>query len=294
MNRSFISALHGLTIFSSLALSVLALYQVSAMRTQLSALNSPDNDFVDLKKSIVALENRLTKADRTLRSTKSQNSETKSPSEEDAHIPLRNRVDENIKRLGMMDPAVLDSLDKKYQDEAKARQHQGTLIERKLARQKADVDKHGRAILDLARKAIGSGPEGDTAYNKLLSDYADTSVAGSAIAERALTAAIDLNTEDVEKYYNQLVSNTNYKDSVTEQGIEATPALQGYLARQYISTGRFEEANSLIESLSSEYGSQYVPEKGEGSRPEWHTGNDIATQLRQELQNATSGISAEQ
>ena len=76
---------------------------------------------------------------------------------------------------------------------------------------------------------------------------------------------------------------------MTEQGIEATPALQSYLARQYISTGRFEEANSLIESLSADYGSQFVPEKGEGSRPEWQTGSDVALQLRQELQNATSG-----
>jgi hypothetical protein len=270
-------------------LSAVALYQSHSNRANLSLYKEEVANLDALKKQVLSHDARLSKLDKALRLSRTADSTEKLKSNPTDLSSDSNNTNENIRRLGTMNPAVLDSLDKKYQNEVNARNHQSTLIERRLLRQKADVDKYGNAILDLARRANGNTTDGDEAFNQLLTNYSDTSIAGSAIAERALSAAIDLNTNDVEKYYNQLVSNANYKDSVTEQGIEATPALQGFLARQYISSGRFEEANSLIESLNSEYGDQYVPEKGEGSRPEWNTGSDIAKQLRQELQNATSG-----
>lgn len=270
-------------------MSIFASYQVFSFRSEISELKKIADSNEKLKKTISDLGSQFTRINRQLKISDLESSKRNAIPQGVSHDSSNQRTDQNIERLSRMDPGVLDSIDKKYQLEAKAKEHQAMLIQRKIANQKADVHKYGRGVLELARKAIGNSQDSDAAYKKLTTEYADTSVAGSVIAERALMAAIDLNTQEVEEYYNQLTSNAQYKESVTEQGIEATPALQGYLARQYISTGRFEEADTLIQSLSTDYGSQYVPEKGEGSRPEWQTGNDIATQLRQELQNATSG-----
>jgi len=274
-------------------MSIFASYQVFSFRSEISELKKIADSNEKLKKTISDLGSQFTRINRQIKISDLESSKRNAIPQGVSHDSSNQRTDQNIERLSRMDPGVLDSIDKKYQLEAKAKKHQAMLIQRKIANQKADVDKYGQGVLDLARKAIGNGQDSDAAYKKLTTEYADTSLAGSVIAERALVAAIDLNTEEVEEYYNQLTSNPQYKESVTELGIEATPALQGYLARQYISTGRFEEANSLIESLSTDYGNKYVPEKGEGSRPEWQSGNDIVTQLRQELQNASSGNPSE-
>lgn len=186
-------------------------------------------------------------------------------------------------------PDVARELNQAHQIKQRVVAHRESLRQRRLQRQQADIDRYGPAIAELERRATAEGKEGEAAFYQLLEEYPESHASGSAIAERALVSAIDLNTEEVEKYYSQLVSSPAYKDAVTEQGIEATPALQGYLARQYISEGRFEEANALISSLSSDYSSQLIPDRGEGSEPSWIEGGQMARELHQELQKATGG-----
>ena len=83
-------------------------------------------------------------------------------------------------------------------------------------------------------------------------------------------------------YYESLVGTSPYAEVVTEQGIDAIPTLQTYLARQYIQEGRTAEATAVIEALSAQ-SDRLIIEPNEMGEPTTQSVGEIVNDLRQRL-----------
>lgn len=168
-------------------------------------------------------------------------------------------------------------------------------IARNVAQRQADFDRYGDAVAVLYGSArTMPGPGGETqessaAFQQLLSQYPESNATGLAIGERALQSALQANTLAAEQYYQMMTGNENYSSIVTERGVEVMPALQGYLADQYIQQGRFDEAEALIQSLETNYGSEQMATPGRQGEQQFRPVTDVTTRLREQLTTRRSG-----
>jgi hypothetical protein len=122
------------------------------------------------------------------------------------------------------------------------------------------------------------------ALNKLVEEFPDAYSTGVAVAEQALTAALDGNTAQVESYFQTLKESSQYGDIVTDQGIDALPNIQAFLARQYIDQNRIDEAAALLEDLSASHSDSLIMEPTTGGPPKPpRTVQEVVDELHQKL-----------
>jgi hypothetical protein len=122
------------------------------------------------------------------------------------------------------------------------------------------------------------------ALSKMVDQFPEAYATGVAVAEQALTEALDGNAGQVESYLQTLKESAQYGDIVTDQGVEALPNIQAFLARQYIDQNRVEEAATLLEDLSQNYGDSLIIEPTTGGPPKApRTAKEIVDELRQQL-----------
>jgi hypothetical protein len=120
--------------------------------------------------------------------------------------------------------------------------------------------------------------------NKLVEEFPEAYATGVAVAEQALSEALDGNTGQVESYLQTLRESSEYGDIVTEQGVEALPNIQAFLARQYIDENRIDEAISLLQDLSTNYSDSLIIEPTTGGPPKPpRTVQEVVDELRQQL-----------
>jgi len=190
-----------------------------------------------------------------------------------------------------VDPEFLKAMHDRFADRKRTAAVRAELIARSRELLGADEERYGGAELsqlyEVARS--GQGAESDEALLTLLEKYPDAYSTGVVIAERALTAALNQSTPDVELCYNTLLENPNYATVVTEMGIEAVPAVQNYLVRQYIQAGRLEEAQTLLNDLGQDYGESYVAARGKKGEPEFRNVSEVVQELQQQIDTAASG-----
>ena len=128
----------------------------------------------------------------------------------------------------------------------------------------------------------------------MIEEFPDAYETSVVIAEQALQEAFGGNTEQVETYLRTLTENSPYTNIVTEHGLEAIPAIQTFLARQYIEQNRTEDASALLTQLVENYPDSLVVEPptvgeppGPGtSPPEPRPTLEIVTELQQQLGNS--------
>ena len=147
--------------------------------------------------------------------------------------------------------------------------------------------------LDALYKAARPGRGQDTeegktkrtdALNKMVEEFPEAYSTGVAVAEQALSEALDGNTGQVESYLQTLRESSQYGDIVTDQGVDALPNIQAYLARQYIDQNRIDEAISLLDDLSQNHSDSLIVEPTTGGPPKPpRTVQEVVDELRQDL-----------
>jgi hypothetical protein len=125
-----------------------------------------------------------------------------------------------------------------------------------------------------------------TAVNDLIEQYPDSNAAGILIAETGMRAAMRGKIEDAEKYYNMMTESDSRSQIVTDRGTKALPAMQYYLAAQYIEAGRMQDAENLIYQL--EQNDSDMISSGRGGRgrrggTSYQTTQDAAKSLRKRM-----------
>jgi hypothetical protein len=170
-------------------------------------------------------------------------------------------------------------------------------LQRKAAEsQNVDRARYGEAryaeLEELYRKARpgrGMSSQEDRAartssLNRLVEEFPDAYATGVAVAEQALSEALDGNAGQVESYLQTLRESSQYTDIVTDQGVEAVPNIQMYLARQYLEQNRVDEAAALLDELSTRYPDSLIMEPNTGGPPSPpRTVQEVTTELRQRL-----------
>ena len=122
------------------------------------------------------------------------------------------------------------------------------------------------------------------ALNKLVEEFPEAYSTGVAVAEQALNEALDGNTAQVESYLQTLKESSQYGDIVTDQGVDALPNIQAFLARQYIEESRIDEAISLLDDLSANHSDSLIVEPTTGGPPKPpRTVQEVVDELRQDL-----------
>ena len=188
------------------------------------------------------------------------------------------------------DAPLLAQMGEQYAARARFEDGRMKAMERSKQLRERDAKTFGpegyQAIKDLYEKARplrGATAEQksarEAALNSLMSDYPEAWSTSVAVAEQALDAAINRDPKGVESYYRALVDSSPYTEVVTEQGIDAIPTLQTYLARQYLSEGRLDEASAIIDSLGSK-ADGVILEPNEMGEPTARAIQDIVSELR--------------
>ncbi|NEX19678.1 hypothetical protein G3480_05005 [Thiorhodococcus mannitoliphagus] len=192
------------------------------------------------------------------------------------------------------DRPLLAQIGEDYATRARFEERRKTLLERSQQMRQRDMDAYGEAsyetIADLYRQARpsrgNSTPEQkaarEAALNSLLTDYPEAYSTSVAVAEQALDAAINRDTQGAEAYYQSLVEASSYSEVVTEQGVNAIPTLQTYLARQYVQEGRYDEATAVLDALSLQ-GDSIILEPNQMGEPSAKSAQDIVTELRDKI-----------
>lgn len=122
------------------------------------------------------------------------------------------------------------------------------------------------------------------ALNKMVEQYPDAYSTGVAVAERALSEALDGNTGQVESYLQTLRDTAQYGDIVTDQGVEALPNIQAFLVRQYIEENRVDDARSLLDELSQTHSDSLIIEPTTSGPPKApRTAKEVVDELRQAI-----------
>ncbi len=189
---------------------------------------------------------------------------------------------------------LLAQMGEKYAAQANFEEARKKKSERAVEMRKRDLESYGQEsyqrisdLYDKARPQRGNETEAqrterEAATKSLLTDYPEAWSTSVAVAEQGLDAAMNHNTENAEQYYESLMTTSPYSDVVTEQGIEAIPALQSYLARQYVQEGRYDEAATVIDALST-HSDAVIMEPSEMGQPVTKTAQEIVTELREKL-----------
>jgi ribosomal 50S subunit-associated protein YjgA (DUF615 family) len=189
---------------------------------------------------------------------------------------------------------LLTTLGEQYAARARFEENRQRLSERATQMRQRDLEAYGQSdfqrLTELSQKARprrgnetqAERAEREAALSSLMTSYPESWTTSVAVAEQALDAAMNRNTQGAEMYYESLISTSPYPEVVTEQGIDAIPTLQTYLARQYIQEGRNAEASAIIEALSTQ-SDRLIIEPNEMGEPTTQSVGEIVNDLRQRL-----------
>ncbi len=190
--------------------------------------------------------------------------------------------------------SLLTTLGEQYAARARFEENRQRLSERAAQMRQRDRKAYGEAeyqrLNELSQKARprrgaeteAERAEREAALNNLITQYPESWATSVTLAEQALDAAMNRNAKNAEMYYQSLLSLSPYDEIVTEQGIDAIPTLQTYLARQYLQDGRTEDAMTLIEALSAQ-GDRLIIEPNEMGEPVTRSVSEIIADLRQRM-----------
>lgn len=189
---------------------------------------------------------------------------------------------------------LLTTLGEQYATRARFEESRQRLSERAAQMRQRDLETYGQGdfqrMTELSQKARprrgnetqAERAEREAALGSLMTQYPESWATSVAVAEQALDAARNRNTQSVEMYYESLVGTSPYNEVVTEQGIDAIPTLQTYLARQYIEEGRNAEASAILDALSTQ-SDRLIIEPNEMGEPTTQSVGEIVDDLRQRL-----------
>ncbi|WP_295406930.1 hypothetical protein [uncultured Thiocystis sp.] len=192
------------------------------------------------------------------------------------------------------DPRMLAHIGEQYATRARFEEKRKKLKDRASQMYQRDFDSYGSAayrelseLYQRARPRRGAQTQDqvadrESALKTLLKDYPEAWSTSVAVAEQALDEAINRNTSGVEGYYQSLVNASPYPEIVTEQGINAIPTLQTYLARQYVEEGRIDDAAAMLDILSAQ-GDSVILEPDEMGQPTARSAEDIVLELREQI-----------
>ena len=222
---------------------------------------------------------------------------------------LRKRVndlgDKKLSDKDMQDEKFLSELYDSFQSARDSRDARAKMIQASQDQHRMDADRYDAGLSDLYQQAMGyldgdarprrygelSEEEKkicDGALEQMVEEYPDAYATGMAIADRALNAAAEMNTVDVEAYYNVLAGNEKFSTLVTDQGVQAVPSLQSYLVRSYISDGKTGEAKVLLNDLSNDANTTYVADRGASGEPVWRSSSEVVSELNGALNGGGS------
>jgi tetratricopeptide (TPR) repeat protein len=193
-----------------------------------------------------------------------------------------------------LDNGLLKKMADEYSQKEQIMTQREQLIESNRQQHAIDRDQYDEKLGTLYESALPSPGgdddrnESDKAFKEMLEDYPNANATGMVIAERALLSALETDTAEVESYMEMLSENENFSGVVTDMGIEAQPALQSYLASEYIQDGRFDEALAIMNSLETDYAGSIIAVRGEGasSDPNWQSIHTVVQELRNKMQSA--------
>ena len=163
----------------------------------------------------------------------------------------------------------------------------------------SDRQKYGDSVSSLYKAAVTGRDttegrqKSDMAFSQLVQEYPQSYAAASAVAERALQAARQGNIQEVEGYYKVLTSNENFQAAVTQNGVEAVPAINSYLANKYIQEGRIDDAKSIVQYLQQNYGQSYMSVPGQQGTPEVRPMTDVIDRLNNTIASGDKGQNAQ-
>lgn len=167
------------------------------------------------------------------------------------------------------------------------------LMEKNKELHQTDRDRYGEQLNDLYSKARPmkgetndpeAQAESDQALATLLSQYPEANATGMVIAERALASALAMNTSDVEKYYTMLKGKESFSGVVTDNGIEAVPTLQVFIARNQLQSGNKKAAEQLVTDLAKNYPDSLVCDRELGSgQPVWIPASKVLFDLQNQI-----------
>lgn len=189
---------------------------------------------------------------------------------------------------------LLTTLGEQYATRARFEESRQRLSERANQMRQRDLETYGQSdfqrLTELSQQARprrgnetqAERAEREAALNSLMTQYPESWATSVAVAEQALDAAMNRNTQSAEMYYESLISTSPYNEVVTEQGIDAIPTLQTYLARQYIQEGRTAEASAILDALSAQP-DRLIIEPNAMGEPTTQPVNEIVNELRQRL-----------
>jgi hypothetical protein len=187
---------------------------------------------------------------------------------------------------GKVSPEVLSRMSEHYLRMENITKLQRTLVQRNREQHRADMEKYGQKVMDLYAAARPAGEDAtakqasDEALSTLVSQYPEANATAMALAERALSSALDQNSADALEYYNQLKSNPAYADVVTDNGVEAIPALQSFLVQDYLSKGQTDQARAVIADMKNNYADSVILDRTPDSmEPTWRTVSEVAANL---------------
>lgn len=197
---------------------------------------------------------------------------------------------DKLSQSGQLDPEFLASMHTDYASRKQVSEYRFKILARNEAQHQADAQKYdAKTLSQLYDVARGRGQDSDKALTVLTEQFPDANATGMALAERALQAAMQVDTPSVEEYYTALVRSGAFSGVVTDMGVEAVPSLQNYLIGQYLKEGRTAEAEALLNQMSAADQSSYVADRGQSGEPEWYPVGTVVENLRQELANASAG-----
>lgn len=153
-----------------------------------------------------------------------------------------------------------------------------------------DITAHGKEVYELYKRSLPRegvmnlfDTESDTAFKELMAKYPSTQTAAVAVAERALACAARQDTEGATEYYNMLMENEASDQVVTSKGVEATPALIGYFASQYVQDGDYAQAQQMLNYLTENYSQNTLALRGPSGEPVYSTVDDFVQRMSSEI-----------
>ena len=200
---------------------------------------------------------------------------------------------------GQWNADVLQRVSTQYREADKIKQRRQSLLTKNSDFHRSDADRYGKsleslyetALLGLSREASQEEiAASQQALEKMMQDYPEAYATGMLMAEEALSSALEMNVGTAEAYYQDLRNSSKFKDIVTDNGIEAVPAIQSYLVREYIQAGRIDEANAVIQDMEQNYADSIVPERSQpGSEPTHKTVSETVGDFRRMVDSYQSG-----
>ncbi len=197
---------------------------------------------------------------------------------------------------GALTPQALEQLGKEAASRARFESRMAELNQLAAEYRDNDYLRYGperyRELETLYRQAKPKrGPQSEAdrkaqvaALNRMQEEFPEAYETGVAVAEQALQEALNGNLSQVEAYLQTLSETHPNTNLITEQGLEAVPTLQTFLARQYLEQGRTEEAAAMVDQLAQNYPDSLIVEPGPGNAPSPpKTAAEIAEELRQQL-----------